>query len=924
MAANPASTFDIGPLSWVKAEIEHSLGEARTHLDKIATDPGDTKAVKYVATHLHQVTGALSMVGLGAATRFSEEIEKLVETLQNDPNVRAIAPQRIAAARKATVALSSYLDFLISGETDRPMILAPAYLQVNRARGASDASESDLFAPDLSRSMPIPEDTVALPKSEMLSEAVKQRRGMYQSGLLKLLRDKDMVGGAREMRNATLAIEALQISSPSRSFWYATGGFFDAVAANPAEAGALAVQLFGKIDQQIKLLIEGFQKVPEKLFRDILLVIGKSKAQTERLRKIRELYQLEELLALPDSIGETQADDQLKAVVRALRDQVQTQKDNWLKFAGGNRSTLETYVTQAELLFRTAQQQPNKDITQLIQALGAVGAHLRKIQGPSNETQSLEVATAFLFLEASLENYYRLTAEFSVQASNIVSRLRAAMTGTALPAIGGGANALMDKMTKRAQERMLMFQVGQEVQVNLASIEAALDAFFRDAQKTADLATLPPLFSQVQGALTILELDEAAALNQRLRERVAQFASGASKGAGADADAVAEGVSALGLFITALQQGTSNPRDVLQSALIRFGLAQKPVDAENTSIKAHVSQSDVDVSKQKVQGLYEDWKQRPEQTSTRAQLREAVKELKQEAELIADSKSAQQSDVALKAIDATFDPMKTGVSQAISGIAPDKRADLPAAQAIHLIDAPAAEVDQELLEIFLEEAREVVATLREKLASVRVSPIDKEALVTIRRGFHTLKGSGRMVGLNELGDVAWNCEQVMNKWLKEEKPASPGLIGFIERASTAFSGWVDGLQAEGSAHIDGVEIARMAELLKNNREPEVIDQPVTMPAPESVPPAEHAPYIFADEARSEVSPASTKRIDSAAGESGALTSEATVAKPPASADAFTQHQQVKMPTRTAATYAPAGAATIAPLATRPRGSGSAR
>ncbi len=839
MAANQPTTFDIGPLSWVKAEIEHSLTEARTHLDKLASDPGDSKAAKYVATHLHQVTGALSMVGLGAATRFNEEIEKLVKTLESDPDARSSAPQRIAATRKATIALSSYLDALISGEIDRPMMLAPAYVQVNRARGANDASEGDLFSPDLSRSMPMPEDTVALPKSEMLSEAVKQRRGMYQAGLLKLLRDKDMIGGAREMRNATLAIEALQVTSPSRSFWYATGGFFDAVAANPGEAGALAVQLFGKIDQQIKLLIEGVQKVPEKLFRDILLVIGKSKAQTERLRKIRELYRLEELLAVPESAGESHADEQLKSVIRALRDQVQAQKENWLKFAGGNRSTLESYVTQAETLYKTAQQQPNRDITQLIQALGAVGAHLRKVQGPSSEVQSLEVATAFLFLESSLENYFRLTAEFPLQANNIVLRLKAAMTGAALPAIEGGANALMDNMTKRAQERMLMFQVGQEVQVNLTTIEGALDAFFRDAQKTAELLTLPPLFSQVQGALTILELDEAAALNQLLRERVTQFASGAIKGAGDDAEAVAEGISALGLFITALQQGTNNPRDVLLPALIRFGLAQKPAEPEETLIKSPISEGDVDVAKQKVQGLYEDWKQQPEQTSTREQLREAVKELKQEAELIADSKSAKQGEDALKAIDATFDPMKAGVSQAISEIVPEKRAEAPNMQVVQLIDAPASEVDQELLEIFLEEAVEVVATIRENLATIRTSPHDKEALVTIRRGYQTLKGSGRMVGLNDLGEVAWNCEQVMNKWLKDEKPATPGLIGFLERSSSAFQGWVDALQTHGTTQIDGSELARIAELLKNDREPDFALSPaanlVSAPIPVSSP-----------------------------------------------------------------------------------------
>ena len=825
MAANPSSTFDIGPLSWVKAEIEHSLTEARTHLEKLATDPGDAKSAKYVATHLHQVTGALSMVGLGAATRFNEEIEKLVETLESDPNARSSAPQRIAATRKATIALSSYLDVLMSGERDRPMMLAPAYLEVNKARGSSDASESDLFSPDLSLAMAMPEDTVALPKSEMLSEAVKQRRGMYQSGLLKLLRDKDMVGGAREMRNATLAIEALQVTSPSRSFWYATGGFFDAVAANPGEAGALAVQLFGKIDQQIKLLIEGVQKVPEKLFRDILLVIGKSKAQTERLRKIRELYRLDELLALPESAGESGADDQTKSVVRGLREQVQAQKENWLRFTGGNRSALESYVTQAETLFKTAQLQPNKDVTQLVQALGAVGAHLRKMQSPASEVQSLEVATAFLFLESSLENYFRLTAEFPAQANNIVSRLKAAMTGAAMPAIESGANALMDDMTKRAQERMLMFQVGQEIQVNLTTIESALDTFFRDPQKTADLATLPPLFSQVQGALTILELDEAAALNQLLRERVTQFASGALKGAGEDAEAVAEGVSALGLYITALQQGTAHPRDVLLPALVRFGLAVKPADPEKTLVKSPVSVGDVDVAKQKVQGLYEDWKQQPEQTSTREQLRAAVKDLKQEAELIADSKSARQSEEALREIDATFDPMKTGVTQAISEIAPEKRAEAPTPQVVQLLDAPTAEVDQELLEIFLEEANEVVATIREHLTVIRSSPHDKEALTTIRRGYHTLKGSGRMVGLNDLGDVAWNCEQVLNKWIKDEKPVSPGLVGFIDRSSNSFHGWVEALQAKGTTQIDGTEVARIAELLKNDKEPDFAESP---------------------------------------------------------------------------------------------------
>ncbi len=826
MASNPKPAFDIGPLSWVKAEIEHSLTETRTHLEALAANPGDTKAAKYAATHLHQVTGALTMVGLGAATRFNEEIEKLVGSHESDPNARAQAAQRIATALTATASLSAYLDSLMAGEPDRPMLLARAYLEVNKARGATDASETDLFSPDLSLALVMPDNTVALPKPEMLAEAIKQRRAMYQAGLLKLLRDKDMVGGAREMRNATLAIEALQVTSPTVSFWYAASGFFDAVATNPADAGAMAVQLFGKIDQQIKLLIDGVQKVPEKLFRDLLLVIGRSKANTERLRKIRELYRLDELLAIPVVHGALGADDQLKAVIRGLRDHVQEQKESWLKFASGNRASLEQFVTQSAPFFASAQRQPNKDLATVVETVGVVGEHLRKTQIPVSETLSLEMATALLFLESSLESYFRQSSDFGAQARNIVERLKGAMTGTALPSARAGTSALMDDMSKRAQERMLMFQVGQEVQVNLASIEGSLDTFFRDSTKSAELANLAPLFSQVQGALTILELNEAADLNSLLRKRVEQFASGAITSVGDDAEAVAEGVSALGLYIAALQQGTSQPRDALLPALIRFGLAVKPADPDRTAIKSPISKADVDVAKQKVQGLYEDWKQQPEQTASRDQLRAAVKELKQDATLIADGESARQSDEMLKAIDQNFDPNKTGVMTAIAEIAPDKPTEAPSAQTVQLIDASAMEIDSELLEIFLEEAGEVVVTIRENLDVLRGNPHDHEALTTIRRGYHTLKGSGRMVGLVDLGEVAWNCEQVFNKWLKDETPASAGLLAFVEHTLHAFSDWVSALKITNTAHVDGSAIARMAEMLKNGQEPVFEAEPV--------------------------------------------------------------------------------------------------
>ena len=56
------------------------------------------------------------------------------------------------------------------------------------------------------------------------------------------------------------------------------------------------------------------------------------------------------------------------------------------------------------------------------------------------------------------------------------------------------------------------------------------------------------------------------------------------------------------------------------------------------------------------------------------------------------------------------------------------------------------------------------------------NPDDQASLTVIRRAFHTLKGSGRMVGLNDLGETAWRLEQLMNGWLNEKKAASSDLL----------------------------------------------------------------------------------------------------------------------------------------------------
>ena len=126
-------------------------------------------------------------------------------------------------------------------------------------------------------------------------------------------------------------------------------------------------------------------------------------------------------------------------------------------------------------------------------------------------------------------------------------------------------------------------------------------------------------------------------------------------------------------------------------------------------------------------------------------------------------------------------------------------------------------VDAELLGIFLEEAGEVLGRMESASARLAASSAsDLEALGIIRRGFHTFKGSGRMVGLMDLGEVAWEVEQLLNLWLEEKRPAGDALLDFLKDAPRARSANGCASCGDGSLRreIDGVALVHAARALK--------------------------------------------------------------------------------------------------------------
>ena len=93
--------------------------------------------------------------------------------------------------------------------------------------------------------------------------------------------------------------------------------------------------------------------------------------------------------------------------------------------------------------------------------------------------------------------------------------------------------------------------------------------------------------------------------------------------------------------------------------------------------------------------------------------------------------------------------------------------------------------DPEILEIYLEEAEEEALNIARLQQDWQLHPEDENAVRNIRRAFHTIKGSGRLVGAMKIGEFAWDFEQLLNRVIEKTIPPNPQVIGAVGKAAAA-------------------------------------------------------------------------------------------------------------------------------------------
>jgi len=159
-------------------------------------------------------------------------------------------------------------------------------------------------------------------------------------------------------------------------------------------------------------------------------------------------------------------------------------------------------------------------------------------------------------------------------------------------------------------------------------------------------------------------------------------------------------------------------------------------------------------------------------------------------------------------VESVVEPIEKPMSLAEVMAAPTQAINPPAQDVPpSLLPPPADEepMDEELREVFIEEAGEVLETIGEHLPAWLANADERGALTEIRRAFHTLKGSGRMVRALVIGELAWSIENLLNRVLDRSISTTPAVQQVVQDVVTLMPELVGEFAANAQRQRDDVD-----------------------------------------------------------------------------------------------------------------------
>lgn len=802
-----APVADLGPLAWVFEELRKSLDGANKAIKRFvretelsrnndleAVDPGSLRLARQ---QLHQAVGALEMVGLTSPAQVLRAMEAAVQRFVQRPNT--CTEEAAGKVERASFALIEYLEAVLNNKPIQPVALFAQYREVQELAAAERVHPADLWPFEhRGKEVGAPADVAALESSAAV-------RSLFDRLVLLVVKTQS-VAAAQQLAKLSAGLSAGAADARSRTFWRVAAGYFEAVAHRLLPPDVYVKRATSRILLQFVNLSQGKAQVSETLLHDLLFFCAQptvvSAVTTPHLAAVREAFGLGQLP--PVDYHQATLGRYDPAVLAQARKRIHAAKEVWSLYSGGDNSRARQVADQFSLIGDSLLKL-HPASTVLAQALVKAADQAVQEAGNVRPELAMEVATTTLYLEAAFEDFDPSAPELTERTQALAERLEGVLAGRPAQPL----DVWMEQLYRRVSDRQTMGSVVGELKASLGEAEKSLDQFFRNPQEKAGLHVAVSQLGQMRGVLSVLGLEQAVLTVARMRNAVDQILdtevdealareAGTFQQLGNNLSAMSFLVDMLNyqpalakkLFVFDEEKGELLP---LMGRTVGADAAHQPALEEAQAISDGV-QRVVD----SVQGGL------------------SLVDLSEQLDSLADQASlAEQSGVARAAREAAEAVVKDDAAagaQALVGLS----ASSSGAQEMEPEAPSDADNDEDdLLDIFLEEAREVVANGLEAVSHLQVQPSDLEHLTTLRRAFHTLKGSSRMVGLEEFGEAAWAMEQLLNTVLAEQRPASPPLLTLSGEAMTEFGRWVDDISARRAVPWRSLPFRASAEALRD-------------------------------------------------------------------------------------------------------------
>ena len=778
----------------IRLGINDCLSEASKLYRDWCSDTSLRQNLIHCQKNLHQISCVLTIAGYEAVAKLVSTMESSVDYPLDEPiEANTITP---VLFKELSLTIQGHLDSFVAGgeNVQSPLALYPVYRELMQVQGETNFHESDLFFPVINYRY-FGNESGKTTQSNVAE--LNHLRKQFQQGLLQLLKDKQQIKtAALDQMNGVIAIILDEQSRPdAHLFWKASQIFILLVQEKNVDYNDKTRRIFARIDQQFNHLIKGSNNISERLLQELLYFIVHADSTDPEIINFIEAVGLNGVVNTGESGIDNDNDSHLY-----VSDVIQALQINWESFAAGDSDAITTFSKQLDHLQESIKELDNDNLNALLREINSTTVLLESAPGELTETLAMEMATALLVLELVAQDFKRLDADFKQHIVAMSRRLSFALAGDV--SMSGAPELPGREIILSIQQQQVKQELADTLIQNMHQVEHAMDDFFSAPDAGYDFFKSYDCLDEIVALLVSLDEIDASNAVQNLKKMIKRFT--AESGQAAYQEAV-DLFCVIEAYLKIMGQTNIQFNELLLSA----GLNTDEVTdlsedfSEEITIVVHPTiERELDQELAKTKELFDSWRDKDNKRTRKKELKENLESIKQDAAITGDEKLESITSEALDALQSsTVKNIDPSLEQSISMIAPNIEPVPVAASEEVTVVVGQAELDQEMLDIFLEEAESVLAEINNSLITLGNENQNLEALTEIRRGFHTLKGSSRMVGLSRFGDMAWQLEDTLNKVLASFEQASADLILLIQEAHTLFANW-HGQLLQGQDDID--------------------------------------------------------------------------------------------------------------------------